>query len=73
VRGRAVVREHGLKEGTKHTHLGGLHVEGQCGEGVVAYPHHQGPARQSRIQFQRGVFSRRVPSLERTLSLNTEL
>ena len=31
--------EQGVQEGTKHTPLRGLRVEGQRGRGVVAYAH----------------------------------
>ena len=46
MRGHTVVGEQGVQEGTKHTPLRGPRVEGQCGGGVVAYPHHLGPSTQ---------------------------
>ena len=44
--GVVVVSEQGVQEGTKYTPLWGPRVEGQCGGGDVAYPHHSGLARQ---------------------------
>jgi hypothetical protein len=55
--GSAVEGEQGIQEGTKYTPQTGLRVEGQRGEGVVAY---RRPVRKSRIPMQRGVFSPRV-------------
>jgi hypothetical protein len=78
VRGHAVLDEQGVQVRIKQAALKGPGVEGQCGRGVVAYPHHLGPACQkSRIQLQREEFSLRVPSLimslKGTMVLNSEL
>jgi hypothetical protein len=40
------VREQGVQEGTKHTHLRSPRVEDQHGRCLVAYPYNLGEARQ---------------------------
>jgi hypothetical protein len=41
-----MVVEQVVKEGTRHTPLNGLRVEGQHGGCGIAHPHHLGAARQ---------------------------
>ena len=77
--GCAVMRAQGVQDGTEHVPLRDPCVEDQYGGCVVTYSYHLGerPARKSRIQLQREVFSSSVLSLvmsfEGTMVLNAEL